>query len=149
MKDIPITYRRNENLVQEKIRANLNNDDDDPNLISKGYWSHVKATTNGNIIPETVCYKSKYRSNIIDQAQMFNEYFFDQFSEPSNYNIPINFSNESDNKCFISHQTIRKLLLKVNSNKAQGPDGIHGKILKNCAISIAKCFLSMSLGVMG
>ena len=53
------------------------------------------------------------------------------------YNIPINFSNESVNKCFISHQIIRKILLKVNSNKAQGPDGIHGQILKNCAISIA------------
>ena len=93
--------REFKNLVQEKMRANLNSDDDDPNLISKRSWSHVKATTNSNIIPETVCYKSKYRSNIIDQAQMFNEYFFDQFSEPSNYNIPIHFSNESYNKCFI------------------------------------------------
>ena len=25
----------------------------------------------------------------------------------------------------------------INSNKACGPDGIHGKILKNCAVSLA------------
>ena len=30
-----------------------------------------------------------------------------------------------------------KLLNKINANKSPGPDGIHGKILKNCAISLA------------
>ena len=37
----------------------------------------------------------------------------------------------------MSHHDIRVLLNKLNSNKAPGPDGIHGKILKNCAFSIA------------
>ena len=32
---------------------------------------------------------------------------------------------------------IRKLLKNVNSNKAQGPSGIHGTILKKCAIGLA------------
>ena len=32
---------------------------------------------------------------------------------------------------------IRKLLVKINSNKASGPDAIHGKILKSCAASLA------------
>ena len=115
------------------MRANLNNDDDDPSLISKRFWSHVKATANSNRIPETVCYKGKYRSNIVDQTKMFNEYFFDQFSKPSNYNIPINFSNESDNAFVISHRSIRNLLLKVNSNKAIKPRVLMvsmGKFLK-------------------
>ena len=32
---------------------------------------------------------------------------------------------------------VRKFLKDVNPNKAAGPDGIHGKILKNCAVSLA------------
>ena len=37
----------------------------------------------------------------------------------------------------ISHCKIRKLLLKINPNKACGPDEIHGKVLKSCAVSLA------------
>ncbi len=29
------------------------------------------------------------------------------------------------------------MLFNLNSNKACGPDGIHGKILKHCAVSLA------------
>ena len=32
---------------------------------------------------------------------------------------------------------VRKLFSSVNSYKASGPDGIHGKILKNCSESLA------------
>ena len=33
-------------LIQDKMRDNLNDDDNDPSLISKKFWSHVKATSN-------------------------------------------------------------------------------------------------------
>ena len=33
--------------------------------------------------------------------------------------------------------TVQRLLSNINSNKAQGPDGIHGKILKNCTTGLA------------
>ena len=32
---------------------------------------------------------------------------------------------------------VRKLFSSVNSYKASGPDGIHGKIFKNCSESLA------------
>ena len=32
---------------------------------------------------------------------------------------------------------VRNILLAINSNKACGPDAIHGKISKNCAVSLA------------
>ena len=32
---------------------------------------------------------------------------------------------------------VSKFLKEVKPNKAAGPDGVHGKILKNCAVSIA------------
>ena len=45
--------------------------------------------------------------------------------------------NDHDSNFEISHIDVRNLLKNINSNKAPGPDGIHGKILKNCAVSIA------------
>ena len=125
------------NLIQEKMRVNLNNDDDDPALVSKKFWSHVKATSNSSRIPESVSYNGRYRNNIKDQTELFNKYFSDQFSDPSMYNIPLDFSNDPGLEFSISHVDVRNLLKNLNSNKAQGPDGIHGKILKNCAVSIA------------
>ena len=125
------------NLIQEKMRTNLNNDEDDPALVSKKFWSYVKATSNSNRIPETVSYNGRFRNTINDQAELFNEYFSDQFSEPSNYSIPVDFRNDTGLEFSISHLDVRHLLKNINANKAQGPDGISGKILKHCAISIA------------
>ena len=111
--------------------------EDDPALIKKKFWSHVKATSNSSRIPESISYKGRFRNNIKDQADLFNTYFYDQFSESSNYDIPIDFRDASGLKLSFSLQEVRHLLKSLNSNKARGPDGIHGKILKNCAFSIA------------
>lgn len=37
----------------------------------------------------------------------------------------------------IPHAIIRKILLTIKTSKAQGPDKIHGKVLKECAVSLA------------
>ena len=78
-----------------------------------------------------------FRNDSLDKAERFNKYFSDQFSSPSNYDIDINWSNDQDFDIDFSHQKIRKLLFKINPNKACGPDGSHGRILKNCAVSPA------------
>ena len=82
-------------------------------------------------------YNGRFKNNINDQTELFNNYFYDQFSDPSNYNIPINFQDDSGSHIEILPSEIRKLLKNLNPNKAQGPDGIHGNILKYCAVSIA------------
>ena len=53
------------------------------------------------------------------------------------YDISIGFSNDHEFDIDFAHPRIRKLLAKINSDKAHGPDGIHSKILKNCAVSLA------------
>ena len=82
-------------------------------------------------------YNRPFKNNVNDQAELFNNFFSDQFSDPSNYNIPINFQNDSSSDLEIFPSEIRKLLKNLNPNKAQGPDGIHGNILKYCAVSIS------------
>ena len=112
-------------------------DQSDPALVSKKFWSHLKSSSNTSRIPETVCYQGKFRNNPLDQSELFNTYFVDQFSAPSKYNINIDFSLDSDDDISFSHGDVRKLLKKINPNKAAGPDGINGKILKMCAEGIS------------
>ena len=68
---------------------------------------------------------------------MFNKFFFYQFSEGSNYVIDT--CLQSDNNFDIDFNTdkIRNILRNIDCNKAQGPDNIHGVILKTCANSLA------------
>ena len=122
--------------VQEKMISNFE-DDSDPSLISKKFWSHVKSTSNSTRIPETIQYKGRFRNTPIEQGELFNSYFEEQFSDESHYNINIDFRNDPFLNYEISRADVLKLLNKINANKSPGPDGIHGKILKNCAISLA------------
>ena len=124
------------NLVKEKMRANFD-DEVDPALVSKIFWKHLKSTSGSSRIPETIGYHTRFRNNPSDQAELFNDFFADQFSDASNYDIDIDFSNDAENDIDFNFRRVRSLLNKVNTNKAPGPDAIHGQVLKNCASSLA------------
>ena len=119
---------------------------EDPALITKKFWAHVKSNSKAHRIPDTVHYKGRFRNNSVDKANLFNTFFYEQFSDASNYDIDIDWSNDSSFDIEFCHRSIRHLLQEINSNKASGPDGIHGKILKNCAVSLAYP-LSLIFGV--
>ena len=67
---------------------------------------------------------------------MFNSFLYNQFSEPSTYDIDIGLDTEED---YIDFSTTRisQLLNDINVNKACGPDNIPGIVLKHCASSIS------------
>ena len=112
--------------------------DDDPALITKKFWSHVKSSSKSTRIPQRMYLKDRYRDSPSDKANMFNLFFSDQFSEQSSYDIDIDWNR--DDELFeidFSPREIEKLLSNINSNKACGPDGIQGKILKKCSVSLA------------
>ena len=124
------------NMCNKKMRDNLYNGDD-PNLITKKFWSHVKSTSKSHRIPECIHRNNTFRNKPEDKAELFNTYFFDQFSCPSNYNIDIDWSHDHSNDIDFSPSKIGRLLSNINSNKAHGPDGIHGQVLKHCARTLA------------
>ena len=133
-------------LVSKKMHDNLT-DSEDSALITKKFWSYVKSSSNSHRIPECVEYLGMLRNDPKDQAEMFNNFFYAQFSERSSYDISIDYTNDSRFDIDFNHGIVRRLLAKINSNKAQGPDRIHGKILKNCAASLAyplSCIFKMS-----
>ncbi|MCP4459038.1 MAG: hypothetical protein GY816_13600, partial [Cytophagales bacterium] len=124
------------NLVSKKLGDSFE-DSEDSNLITKKFWSYVKATSNNTRIPEMVHLNDVFKTNPADQAQLFNNYFQQQFSEPSNYDIPID--SGMDQWHYIDFDRIRVLhvLKNLNPNKALGPDKINGKVLKNCCRALS------------
>ena len=128
--------REFKSLHYKKMRENMYNSDD-PALITKKFWSHYKFTSNSQRIPERVYLNDRFRNTAIDKANLFNKYFSDRFSDSSTYDISIDYSNDHQYDIDFCHRKICKLLSNINSNKAGGPDAIHGKILKNCAVGLA------------
>ncbi|MCP4456951.1 MAG: reverse transcriptase family protein, partial [Cytophagales bacterium] len=123
--------------VTEKLSTSFD-DVDDSNLITKKFWSYVKATSSNTRIPELVHLDNIYKNTPVDQSRLFNTFFYQQFSEPSHYDINIEYSPTNDEFGIeFSPTRICGILSKLNANKAIGPDKIHGRILKNCAAPIS------------
>ena len=127
------------NTCSKKMRENLYNNDD-PALITKKFWSHVKSSSKSQRIPECIHLNGRYRTNAKDKADLFNDFFSDQFSGGSEYGIPIDWTNDEAFHIDFPSTRVRSLLSNINSNKACGPDSIHGKLLKHCANSLCHPF---------
>ncbi len=128
--------REYKNLVDTKMNANFE-DESNSNLINKKFWSFVKSKTNSHRIPEVVSYGDQVRSDPQSQCDLFNDFFRDQFTGVSDYSIDINFSNDHLYKINFEPLRIQNLLQNLDPNKAQGPDNVHGRILKSCSKSLA------------
>ena len=80
-------------MCNKKMRDNFYNEDD-PGLITKKFWSHVKSNSKSSRLPETMHLDDMFRNKPSEKAELFNNYFYEQFSDPSNYNTYIDFSND-------------------------------------------------------
>ena len=109
------------------MRDNLYNEDH-PGLITKKFWSHVKSNSKSSRLPETMHLDDTFRNKPSERAELFNNYFYKHFSGRSNYNTHIDFSNDQVFDIDFNRNRVHKHLSNINSNKASGPDGIHGKI---------------------
>ena len=130
------TARRDfESLIKSKMRANL--DTENRNMLTKKFWSHIETTNKSTRIPEVVSCGAIATSDPTTKANLFNYYFRKQFSEPSSYDIDINFQNNCDFDVDLSVSRIRLILNNLDINKAQGPGNINGTVLKHCSESLA------------
>ena len=135
--DFSVKRRQFKNLCNKKMRDNMYNYDD-PYLITKKLWSHTKSKANCHRIPECIHRNNIYRNKAYEKAELFNSFFFDQFSDASSYNIDIDWSNDQNmNDIGFEPHRIEELLSKINPNKACGPDEMYGRILKNCSKTLA------------
>ena len=60
------------NLCNKKMRDNLYNDDD-PALITKKFWSHVKSKNVSHRIPDCMHRNATFRHKPLDKAELFND----------------------------------------------------------------------------
>ena len=67
-------------IMNEKMRLNFE-DSSDNSIISKKFWKHVKCKCKSTRIPETIKFGDQFRYKPLDQANLFNTYFFSQFSD--------------------------------------------------------------------
>ena len=118
------------------MRANLC--DSNRNRLAKKFWSHIKSASKNTRVPETIYLGGKSSSDTKVKADMFNRFFFDQFSEASNYDIAISFESDHNFDIDFNIDKIRDILRNIDCNKAQGPDNIHGIILKTCSNFLAR-----------
>ena len=67
----------------------------DSNVITKKFWSHIKSKTKCNRIPEVLKHNNSISSHNLTKANMFNKYFYEQFSNGSSYTIDIDFTDDN------------------------------------------------------
>ena len=65
-----------------KMRENLYSEDD-PDLITNKFWSHIKSNYKSCRLPATMHLNSTFRNKPSEKPAIFNNYFYDQFSGPS------------------------------------------------------------------
>ena len=131
-----VCRREYKSLMRKKIRYNLY-DTEDSNIITEKFWSHVKNSSKSSRIPEIVHYKKSISSNAGVKATMFNNFFCEQFSGPSNYDVHIDHTRHVDFEIDFNSDRIQQLLNDINVNKSRGLDQIPGIVLKKCAPSIS------------
>ena len=132
-----IARKKFKNLVSQKMGDSFD-DDEDSGLITKKFWSYIKATSNNTRIPELVHLGDVYKSSLLDQSELFNNFFYSQFSDASAYDIEIDHSQSQNFVIDFNQSRVYEVLKDINSNKAMGPDKIHGMVLKTCARSLCK-----------
>ena len=106
-------------IMNEKMKLN-DEDSDDSALISKKFWKYVKSKSKSSRIPETIRYGDQFRNLPEDQANLFNKYFFEQFSQESSYDIDIDLdhSDSSLNNIKIHVFDVYLILKEINAGKA-------------------------------
>ena len=111
------------------MRSNVN-DDLAPNTITKKFWSSFRSALKSSRIPEKMFLDGVIRNDPENIANLFNQYFFAQFSEESSYEIDIEFNHDPFFDFTFNETFIYNLLKQTNPNKSQGPDNIGGYLLK-------------------
>ena len=96
--------------------------EDDPGLITEKFWSHVKLNSKSSRLPETLHLYDTFRNKPSEKAELFNNYFYEQFYGRSNYSTHIDLSNDQVFDIDFNRNRVHKHRSNINYNKASGPD---------------------------
>ena len=106
---------------------------------SKPFWRYIKSKRQDNIGTAPLKRKGSLFSDSKDKAQILVEQFRSVFTKIGTCVLPVLpriFKHELT-ELDIKTPGVEKLLQKINTSKAIGPDNISNMILKNCAKQLA------------
>ena len=125
------------NYVQNLISGDTNN---------KKLFSYIKSKKHENSGIADIQHGNNLIQNPKTKANLFNEHFCKVFSKPDPSPSPSNnikHNQKSMQNITVNNFGVLKLLANINENKATGPDGIPGKLLKICANEISEALSLM------
>lgn len=118
------------NSVEQSIKIN-----------PKYFWKFVKSRSNFGNIPSTINYGTNMAIGGGDICELFSDYFFSTFLQPSQYSPTYDLENGqpvSDiSSVVINQEVLIKLIKNLDLNKTAGPDQIPSVFLVNCAEAIS------------
>ena len=106
----------------------------------KKFWSFVKSRTGNFSIPSCVEYGGQSAFTPKAKADIFNKFFHSVFSQRSgdlDFEVVTPFTESMVDDLTCSVADVFKVLSTLDVNKANGPDAISPRILKECAAELA------------
>ena len=111
---------------------------------NKKLWSYIKSKRQEKCgISDLRNDQNDLIQDPLDKANLLNNQFSSVFSNPTpkiKPSFPKNSQLPEMEKIVVTNSGVLKLLLNIKENKATGPDGIPGKILKTCANELTGVF---------
>ena len=124
--------KAHQNYVNDLISEDKNN---------KKLFSYIRSKRTENVGISDLCDGINVIQDPLIKANMFNEQFSSVFSTPG---TPLPRTVQSSfppmPNIIVSIKGVLRLMLDIKENKATGPDGIPGKLLKTCAHELADSF---------
>ncbi len=111
------------------------------NKNSKPFWKYIKSKRQENIGVAPLLKQGKLHTDSTTKANILNEQFQSVFTKDAGNETPRLSGNvyHHINELHVTTKGVQKLLSNINPQKATGPDGIPGRILKELAPELAPC----------
>ena len=105
----------------------------------KNLFSYIKGQKTDSTTIPPLRKDGLLKTDAIPKANILNQQFQKAFTPTSSQEIPNKGSSPFPqmSNIHITQNGINKLLSNINPHKASGPDGIHGKVLKECKDNIS------------
>jgi len=103
---------------------------------SKSFWRLVSSRKKTDNIPKILQYGDSSSANPQIQAELFAKFFSTNFESSTTNNTNCNDMKGSDVTFSLEEAFIFDELMKIDTSKGTGPDGIHPLLLKNCAAEL-------------
>ena len=137
-------YKKSRNKAGSEVRRALRSYE--KNIVEgskrnpKLFYKYVNNKIKGkSLIPNIVRSDGEKIDGSRDKAEEFNKFFTSVFTKEEQNTKPKNLEKEfetSFTSMLISKEDVRRTLLALNPDKSPGPDGIHPRILKECASAL-------------